>query len=416
MVTPEHIPYDPVANNYLPLTTSFATDENGKLCITREQALEDYDYMWKALEENAPYLADLPQGVEEIKIKNRNILENAVDPVSLDFFAIRIRKSLAEINGGHPVGHIYLFEADTRKRLEDTYNPDYNVTKSYNIARLNALNDFVNNPKSIAFYEYLSGGSAQATQNTNSVDYDLEALYNKIVKIGEYNGSPYIKLKSMGNAPAEIFMEHHKHVVGKLQEFCRENKDADNIIIDIRGNGGGSDGIWSNGLLIPLAKEDLTYYDCFGIGYGSLNKFLFQEEADHGKPEDWPDSSALPQKLLDFDMKKYEIRNFSGEKVGFKGKVWLLADEGCYSASESFIVVSKQTGFATVIGTQSGGLGRGGQPWCFPLPNTGALIYYEPWYAVNDDGTCNQIIGTKPDIDVGEQDALGVCLDLIAGK
>ena len=74
----------------------------------------------------------------------------------------------------------------------------------------------------------------------------------------------------------------------------------------------------------------------------------------------------------------------------------------------------KETGFATLVGSRTGGSGAGSFPLWFALPNSGLLISYEAYYAFNDDGTCNQVVGTKPDIEVKNgQTALEACLEAI---
>ncbi len=46
----------------------------------------------------------------------------------------------------------------------------------------------------------------------------------------------------------------------------------------------------------------------------------------------------------------------------------------------------------------------------FILPNSGMLYQYVPFYCMNEDGSCNEFYGSLPDIDVGSEDALEVCL------
>lgn len=100
--------------------------------------------------------------------------------------------------------------------------------------------------------------------------------------------------------------------------------------------------------------------------------------------------------------------------VNYTGKVWVIVDKHVYSSSDSFAAFCKKTGFATLVGTQTGGNGLGTIPLVAPLPNSGLLIRYECSSGYNDDGSCNAIVGTTPDIEIEpNQDALGVCLDII---
>lgn len=94
--------------------------------------------------------------------------------------------------------------------------------------------------------------------------------------------------------------------------------------------------------------------------------------------------------------------------------IWLLTSERVYSASEYFAVFCKDTGFATLVGTPTGGDGVGLMPFMHALPNTGICFQFSAQNGLNLDGACNEEFGTAPDIAVTpDQDALEVCLAAI---
>ena len=67
-----------------------------------------------------------------------------------------------------------------------------------------------------------------------------------------------------------------------------------------------------------------------------------------------------------------------------------------------------------VVNSATGGNGAGVESHRPALPNSGLVISYEAYHAFDDDGTCNAIVGTKPDIEVKEdQTALEACLEQI---
>ena len=71
-------------------------------------------------------------------------------------------------------------------------------------------------------------------------------------------------------------------------------------------------------------------------------------------------------------------------------------------------------GFARLVGETTGGNGRGGQPYTFALPNSGLLVYFDPYFSLNPDGSCNAIAGTRPDIETKPgMTALETCLEAI---
>ena len=84
--------------------------------------------------------------------------------------------------------------------------------------------------------------------------------------------------------------------------------------------------------------------------------------------------------------------------VGFKGKILLLVDNAVFSSSESFAVFAKTTGWATLVGTDTGGDGIGFDPIPLVLPNSGLIIRFPGEMGLNPDGAVNEEVSTKPDI------------------
>lgn len=107
----------------------------------------------------------------------------------------------------------------------------------------------------------------------------------------------------------------------------------------------------------------------------------------------------------------------AGQKKLFQGKIWMLVSGNVYSSSEWAAMVSKSTGFATLVGTQTGGDGIGTDPVPVVLPNSGLIVRYSPIYGVTQQGYGSEEYGTTPDIlsDEGET-PLETCLKAIAGN
>ena len=89
----------------------------------------------------------------------------------------------------------------------------------------------------------------------------------------------------------------------------------------------------------------------------------------------------------------------AAERAAFRGRVWLLVGPMVYSASESFAVFCRATGFATLVGSQTSGDGIGAlDPILMRLPNSGILIQFTMMYGLNPDGSGSEETGTAPDI------------------
>ena len=100
------------------------------------------------------------------------------------------------------------------------------------------------------------------------------------------------------------------------------------------------------------------------------------------------------------------------ENCRFEGRIWLLVGPQIYSASESFAVFCKETGFAKLVGEQTGGDGIGSlDPVFLQLPNSGILVQYTMMYGLNPDGSSSEEAGTTPDIlSDGSEDPLVTAL------
>lgn len=218
-----------------------------------------------------------------------------------------------------------------------------------------------------------------------------------------------------------------------LLPFYRDVKNYPHLILDLRGNGGGTTEYWMRNILGPLQRAQLQYDTAFLMKDGMINRYFTAADTLAYTTREWIESSDpraqdilrrygaqadLAGRFSWIVQSRYRIPPSAEEYVGFKGKLYVLCDGGNASAAEAFIAMCKMTGFATLIGTTTGGDGLGsGDPMYIALPNTGLLVRYTATYALNPDGTCNQVRGTVPDVEIGEgEDALAVCLEVIDGK
>lgn len=160
----------------------------------------------------------------------------------------------------------------------------------------------------------------------------------------------------------------------KALEFVRQFKDARALIIDVRGNGGGS------------TPQELT-------------------KALMGRPYRWW-AEATPQTLA---VLKYRgeyhtntMMTWGGETIRpgepvFKGRLIILADGGCGSACEDFVMPFKDNGRATVVGERTAG--STGQPFIYDFGN-GMTIVVGSIRTFFPDGSPFEGVGIAPDIEL----------------
>lgn len=409
--------------------TQMLADRDKGVIFPVEQALYDYDTMWLLLEENCPYLnviqkeqvADCQAVKEEYR---QQMARKAVNGyVTQKTFIDIIRKCLNEFQS---VGHLYLIGLEDYAHYWDLYHsiPGYGLYE--NLAGL------IDNPRSRAFYSGAVPSNAGSPLNSVSQGepdeeqaapiYGSRAITENIMTGFVGDGIPYLRIVS--------FMEsmeatEREKLYAELPQYFADIAQADHLIIDIRGNGGGSTTVWQSGIVpfleqIPLKREMFA-----GSKSGKLNQALDPTITDGAwrygtryTDESWQTDFPYiaPEALEGVDVFLKYSRTFPKDtsQKYFSGKIWLLIDKGCYSAADGFASFCKETGFATLIGSPTTGNGKGFDPLLIALPYSGLLIRYEAYITFNADGTCNGITGTQPDIPTAEgMDALETCLQMI---
>ncbi|MFA6941731.1 MAG: S41 family peptidase, partial [Clostridiaceae bacterium] len=220
---------------------------------------------------------------------------------------------------------------------------------------------------------------------------DTDTISSSEEKILKENKIAYLKVKSMSSRTLESDGK-------KIIEFFNKIKDYSYLIIDIRGNGGGTDDYWQSNIVEPLISEPKSesiamaykgnYIKPFLTGRGIITKPIDKI------PEQFKSNYVSDMEQFSAGTKIVKPRN----SVNFKGKVYLLTDDRVYSSSESFAAFCKASGFAELVGTTTGGDGIGIDPCVMALPSSGLVIRFSLDMGINSDGTVNEKTHTKPDI------------------
>jgi hypothetical protein len=380
-----------------------------------DEFLEDYNYFWDTITLNYPFInVAKRQGVDMdvIEAEGRARLNQSTN---LAEFADIMKDT---INGFQGVGHMSFIAP----QAGDTLNYPYFLS-SYGDTPPKKLKNHIDyllkaltEPKTVSVYSYLSGNieggvEENLQENINkAAEPDKGNLSSNILKKDEI---AYIKINSFRQ-------ENITYDYEVLKLFYSDVKDYKNIIIDLRGNGGGSDNYWMKNIVEPLNNKNLESknYLLFSntpeiTKYVSLDG-IYKASSLISEVRELPELNQDDAKMLTHVFISTRTVKKSSD---FKGKVWVLVDEQVYSASETFAMFCKSTGFATIVGTNTSGDGGGIDPMLFTLPNTGLLWRNSIFYSINPDGSNNEEMGTTPDILIKQgESALNVCQERIKGS
>lgn len=398
----------------MPFDGEMFVNRNGEIAFTPSEALYDYDTMWLLLEENFPYLdrIEAEMGIDwrAVRDRYREMMERQARSgdgwlTQAEFTGI-IQSCLSQL---HEVGHLYVIGPNNWRVWGDRWLAQEDDTL------LQALGKLMRNPRSTQFYqawEEQTGGRASGLSASVSAADDKTVPPG--VTFGTAEDIPYVKISTFSGWTDDTY--------DALSQFLAGIEDSEHLIIDVQGNGGGDIKPWMYNIVAPLIQEPMINEMFFAAKAGSLNLALRPQlpdlfggaYTDDSWREDFPYIQPEHVKGLDLLFKVTQRIPPSEAGIDFNGKIWVLIDNGCYSSTDQFAVFCKATGFATLVGTETGGNGIGMQPYIMALPYSGLVVYYEPYLSFNPDGSCNGIRGTQPDLVPGEgQSALDACLAAI---
>lgn len=363
--------------------------------LSKDDYIEDFNFAYTTLKEHYPFFEVNKKlyGIDWLANKEKYEAYIAESKNDADFFT-RMTYVLAELHNGHThlmpedfAMHMYMTyytfpNSSWRHYIAEMYEKD-NVRRRYNI-----------NNETVKKYV------AENMKRDDEVNknYSKNLITKNIIK----DKLAYIKIKSL---IGEQYINQDKDIV---INYLNEIKDYPFLIIDIRGNGGGDSRYWQNFLLPKIIDKKYETKDYLFIKSGELYKKIFEQMHFNKDVKTFLDNSSFSRDVKDIlkDFDGYSdggnIIEPSDDSINFKGKIYLLVDNGVYSSAEMLASFCKETKLATLVGSRTAGDGIGVDPVQVDLPNTAFVMRFSNVMGVTESGSINELDQTVPDIIVQE--------------
>ena len=388
---------------------------------TRGEYLEDLDHLYSTLAANFPFFGVIyrARGVdmhERYRIAREYI--EAVGHIRDDAHFAEIINHLF-IGRARSAGHFDMLQGEMLRLHIEVFS---NQVARYGNQFLYFLYE-LDNPATRALHGLTDESFAPPVPGEGSLVFATTSnnIETRIIEPGRI---AYVNILSMSHATMRLDRE-------TLLDFYHHIADFDHLIIDIRQNGGGDARFFSDLVIAPNISEPLEYHFYMLMMDGGHNRRLLETWFGSWW-EDTPGYSTFrpihddllyrliylnadDAQMLEFYWARHGLIQPSQAEAIFGGKIWLLVGERNFSASEQAAAISRQTGFATLVGETTGGDGIGINPLVLALPNSGVVVRFSPVYGTDPLGRNNQEFGTDPHVfNRPRRDALQTTLELIA--
>lgn len=239
-----------------------------RLYVTREQALADFDYMWAMLEQNAPFLQLLDDHAQFLGFDYAAVVQNALavrDKLEekaiyeLNEYFWLLQESFGPLAGLGHLGMVppqtYSDSLNTVEWMMESEDPMYTGLKTL----WSNMREVMKAQKVREAYTYLTktwqGREAQS-DGTRQGGIQSEGIRMTYANAND-KSIPVIVIPSVMFSTAEQTNE----AISLLQSYMQDCAEQENLIIDIRGNGGGNEAVLIEGVLRYLVQERVELYD-----------------------------------------------------------------------------------------------------------------------------------------------------------
>lgn len=345
--------------------------------LSEKEKVDDFKYVYNVIKTGYPYL-DVNKRLNNIDwLENEDkYIKRIKNTESDEEFIEKMSSILSELNNKHT-------ELIDNKNRYELFKKSYSNNNWY---------DFLNDKKVVDRYDSIN----TKIKMPNDIFVKKELILEDIIK-GKVG---YMYLPAM--SPQNGSIDKDLKIIG---DYINNLEKHQALIIDIRGNSGGSDRYWK-GIVSKLIKNDIKIegYRLYRNNNKIVKKYTNARNIKLEPIENLPVGvkKNAPEETLknfsDFEKTSYTIN--TNNDLKFQGNIYLLIDEKVYSSSESFSMFCKETKLATLVGETTGGDGGGIDPVLFELKNSGLIVRMSSCMYLNKDGICDEEFKTIPEFKV----------------
>ncbi|MBS5989438.1 S41 family peptidase [Anaerococcus hydrogenalis] len=372
-------------------------DKKDQKELSQEERVEDFNYLFNQIRDNYPFFGILKRqyGIDFLGNYSRYLNEVKFCKSDQEFQKI-MQNIMADLHNDHAT----IADEEYVKETLDYYSHFWKDPSMY-YEFLTMNKESVRDRYNIKGVQSSQIGKEKSKKKSGHKKTSLETLtedngenlQTKIIK-------PGLGIVRVNEMLAEYELSDDME---KLDEFLENNPNLKALIIDIRQNSGGNIEYWQNYLLPRLIEKKVSVENHMFFRDGMRTKMLLQSE-------DISYENIENVNLANMDLNhKEDLENFSYyskddieisplKENKFKGNLYLLVDEGVYSAAEGLANFCKNTKIAKLVGHKTGGDGITLGVINDVLPNSGLVFTYTNTLGYAPDGSINEEEKTNVDI------------------
>lgn len=340
--------------------------------FTKEQLLEDYEYLCDSIAENWPYYSIAIQNnidVEGIfKKYEKRINRKPTDR----YFFTAVTKMLNELSSKESLG-----------KIKPISYKEYTLLKK---------SDSIKNKKAYKFlfdstieegYSKIKNLNVEIGPNIQHLSFDE----NVTLAIEKENEIARIKIKSFDfDENDENLLSEYKE---KFEQMYSKITDYKHVIFDLTDTSGESTYIWKNLIVSFNSSKEYTYttYNLFNASSNNLkyygSRFTTLSEFEYYDNINNEDKLYINSFIKNITRISSYVSNENS--IGSLKK-WIIVNNKTSGSVNNFVDFCNTTNFATTVGVKTAGGYSLDTLTLFSLPNTKLLLEYDGAYSMGTEG------------------------------